>query len=348
MSNLNKNKPKGILREGWYSTVEDYAICGSWNNDGKILVVGDAIGGIYAFEGTSGKLIWEQKQTHGDGLLSLAMHPHQNIFATCGQDGKLLLWNAQNGQLNQEINLGRGWSDNVSWSRDGKWLAVSIARRVHVYRLDGTEAWQSIDQPSTISAIAWSRNNELATACYGRVSFFDGESGEVQQKFEWKGSLVSMAISPDGDVVACGSQDNSVHFWRRSTGEDSMMSGYPGKPAALAFDEKGKFLATGGSSSVTVWNFQGDGPEGTAPGNLEIHIQPITTLSFAHRGVRLASGARDGAVIVWSLDNNGNGDIIGASLVEEVISDLLWRPDGRALASLDAHGGVTVWRIGNE
>ena len=91
----------------------------------------------------------------------------------------------------------------------------------------------------------------------------------------------------------------------------------------------------------------GDGPEGTAPGELEIHIQPITTLSFAHSGVRLASGARDGAVIVWSLGNTGNGDIIGAALVEEVISDVLWRPDGRSLAALDANGGVTVWRVGN-
>ena len=65
------------------------------------------------------------------------------------------------------------------------------------------------------------------TTCYGCVTFFDIPSGEVLQKFEWKGSLISLELSPDGDVVACGSQDNSIHFWRRSTGEDSMMSGYP-------------------------------------------------------------------------------------------------------------------------
>ena len=346
MSRIDKNKPKGLLREGWYATVEDYAICGCWSNDGKILVVGDAIGGLCAFEGTSGILLWEQKNTH-DGLLSMAIHPQQNILATGGQDGKLLFWNVKDGLLSQEIHLGKGWVENVSWSSDGQYLAVSIARRIHVLRVDGSELWKSADHPSTVSAIAWSNNNELATACYGQVAFFDGSSGEISQTFEWKGSLVSMAISPDGNVVACGSQDNSVHFWRRSTGEDSMMSGYPGKPSALAFDAEGKFLATGGSPSVTVWNFQGDGPEGTTPGKLEIHIQPITTLSFAPQGARLASGARDGAVIVWSLDNTGNGNINGAALVEEVISDLLWRPDGRALASLDAHGGVTVWRVGN-
>ena len=62
---------------------------------------------------------------------------------------------------------------------------------------------------------------ELATACYGQVQFLDGVSGNLIQKLEWKGSLVSIALSSDSDVVACGSQDNSVHFWRRSSGNDS-------------------------------------------------------------------------------------------------------------------------------
>jgi len=32
--------------------------------------------------------------------------------------------------------------------------------------------------------------------------------------------------------------------------------------------------------------------------------------------------------------------------VADVVADLLWRPDGRALAALDAQGGVTAWRVG--
>ena len=57
MSSLNQKEPKGLLRSGWSSIVEDYAIVGEWSSDGKILIVGDSIGGLYAFEGTSGRLI---------------------------------------------------------------------------------------------------------------------------------------------------------------------------------------------------------------------------------------------------------------------------------------------------
>ena len=124
-----------------------------------------------------------------------------------------------------------------------------------------------------------------------------------------------------------------------------MMSGYPGKPSALAFDDSGTLLATSGGDMVTVWSFQGGGPEGTRPGVLELHVQPVTTLAFARRGLRLASGGRDGAVVVWSLRRNGEGGPIGAAILADVVAGLYWRPDGRALAALDAGGGVKVWRI---
>lgn len=123
------------------------------------------------------------------------------------------------------------------------------------------------------------------------------------------------------------------------------MSGYPGKPSALAFDHTGTLLATGGGEAVTVWSFQGGGPEGTRPGVLELHVQPVTTLAFAPRGMRLASAARDGAIVVWLLQGGGRGSPVGTARMADLVANLYWRPDGRALAALDARGDVTVWRI---
>ena len=341
---MNVGSPRGVLRRGWSANVDDYAIAGGWTRRGEALVVADAAGGVHAFDGKSGRSAWAG--AHDGGVLAMAIHPRGAAFATAGQDGRVLVWDVVEGQTKQAIDVGGGWVENVAWSPDGQWLAASCSRQVCAYAADGGEAWRSDDHPSTVSAIAWSSAGELATACYGRVTFFDPSTGELRQKLAWKGSLVSMVLSPDGDVVACGSQDNSVHFWRRSTGQDSMMSGYLGKPSALAFDDAGTLLATGGGDTVTVWSFDGGGPEGTRPGVLELHIEPVTTLAFARRALRLASGGRDGAVVVWSLRRNGEGGAVGAAAVTDVVAELYWRPDGRALAALDAQGGVTVWRIG--
>jgi WD40 repeat protein len=348
MSDLKPGISKGVLCLSWSAAVGDYAIAGGWTRGGDVLVVGDAAGDIYGFEGKSGKTLWARRGSHEGGVLAMAIRPDGAAFATAGQDGRVLIWNAAEGQVSEVVELGSGWVENVAWSPDGQWLAASISRRVHVYGADGEEAWRSDEHLSTVSAIAWSSAQELATACYGRVTFFEASSGELRQKLEWKGSLVSMVLSPDGDIVACGSQDNSVHFWRRSTEEDSMMSGYLGKPSALAFDDTGTLLATGGGVDVTVWSFQGRGPEGTRPGVLHIHDQPITTLAFARHGMLLASGARDCGVVVWALQSDGGGDPVGIALVADVVAELYWRPDGCALAALDARGGVTVWRIGSE
>ena len=346
MSDLNADGPAGVLRPGWSAALDDYAIAGGWTLHGETLVVCDAAGGVYAFDGKSGASAWAQQGAHNGGVLAMAIHPSGTAFATAGQDGRVLIWGVE-GQVSHSIDVGRGWVEHVAWSPDGQWLAASCSRQVRAYGADGAEVWRSDDHPSTVSAIAWSSAEELATACYGRVTFFDASTGQIRQMLEWKGSLVSMVLSPDGDTVACGSQDNSVHFWRRSTEQDSMMSGYAGKPSALVFDDSGTLLATGGGKAVTVWSFQGSGPEGTRPGVLEFHVQPVTTLAFARHEMRLASGARDGAVFVWSLQSDGGGDPIGAALVADVVAELYWRPDGRALAALDARGGVTVWRIGS-
>ena len=346
MSDVSTDSPKGVLRRGWSAAVGDYAIAGGWTRGGDALVVGDTAGAVYAFDGKSGASAWARQEAHDGGVLAIAIHPSGTMFATAGQDGRVLVWDVAEGQQRQAIDVDSGWVENVAWSPDGQQLAASCSRQVRTYGAHGQEVWRSDDHPSTVSAIAWSGAGELATACYGRVTFFDASTGELRQKLEWKGSLVSMVLSPDGNIVACGSQDNSVHLWRRSTEQDSMMSGYPGKPSALAFDATGTLLATGGSAVVTVWSFQGDGPEGTLPGVLELHVQPVTTLAFARREMRLASGGRDGAVVVWSLQRDGEGGPIGAAFVAGVVAELYWRPDGRALAALDARGGVTVWRIG--
>ena len=347
MPGLNGDRPRGVLRRGWSAGVGDYAIAGGWTVRGEALVVGDAEGGVYAFDGKSGASAWARPGAHEGGVLAMAVHPSGTAFATAGQDGRVLVWNAAEGQVSQAIDVGSGWVENVAWSPDGQWLAASCSRRVRVYGADGAAVWRSDDHPSTVSAIAWSSAEELATACYGRVAFFDAPTGKLRQKLEWMGSLVSMVLSPDGDIVACGSQDNSVHFWRRSTEQDSMMTGYPAKPSALAFDDTGTLLATGGAEAVTVWSFHGRGPEGTQPGVLEHHVDTVTTLAFARRGMRLASGSRDASVAVWSLGRDGQGDPIGDSPVADVVAALYWRPDGRALAALDAQGGVTAWRVGN-
>jgi len=343
MPNLSAFPPQGMLHEGWSAQADDYALNCGWGANGQTLVVGDVAGGLYAFRADSGELIWTQKDIHQGGLLALSVHPKGDRFATSGQDGSILIWDLNTGQILHSIRPSKSWVEHLSWSNNGQQLAVASGRYVHIFTSDGNEHWKSDEHPSTVSAIFWSKHDELASACYGQVVFYDIKNKQENQKLQWQGSLISMVLNPGGDIVACGSQDNSVHFWRRDTGKDAEMTGYPGKPVQLAFDQSGQFLATGGSDQITVWNFQGDGPEGSLPGQLVLHPEPITSLTFANQGMVLASGSKDGSVFVWLLDKNGDGSPLGGAFVGERISGLQWQPNDSSLAAIDANGGIHVW-----
>ena len=51
---------------GWHSLVNDFAISGGWTFDGNALVICDALGGVYVYEGDSGKQIWSKINAHGN------------------------------------------------------------------------------------------------------------------------------------------------------------------------------------------------------------------------------------------------------------------------------------------
>ena len=102
-------------------------------------------------------------------------------------------------------------------------------------------------------------------------------------------------------------------------------------------------LSTGGGEDITVWSFEGNGPEGTTPGVLEFHKAPISSLAFSHHQRNLASGCREGGVVVWSLGRRGGG--LGCAPVNGSVENVYWRPDCRSLAAIDSEGGITVWRV---
>ena len=89
----NGNTTSEISQSGWNAYVNDYAISGGWNYNGEVLIICDAAGGIYVFDGKSGEVIWSQGQVHEGGILSAAIHPLTDRFATGGQDGKIIIWN---------------------------------------------------------------------------------------------------------------------------------------------------------------------------------------------------------------------------------------------------------------
>ena len=346
MSDLAQGQERaaGALSTAWTATMSDYARALAWSADAQTLAVADASGELRALDAATGQRRWAAQAAHEGDLMALAAHPSAPLLASAGADGALRLWSTQDGRLLHERQLGAAWVTHLAWSPRGDRLAAACGRVAHVFEPTGQPLGQTPPHPATLSALDFDARAQLVTACYGQVCAYD-DSLVPTQRLAWRGSLIAMALSPDGQIVACGSQDQTVHFWRRQTEEDSMMAGYAYKPSALAFDRSSALLATGGGESVTVWCFDGQGPEGTRPGVLTMHTLPVTCLRFAHTLRVLASGARDHGVIVWAMRPDGEGAPAGLGLVAGAVEAVAWSPQDTSLAAIDAQGQVTLWRV---
>lgn len=324
----------------WRIDAGDYVTDAAISYDGVLAAVATGGGTVIVVELATGKERW-RVVAHEQGALSLAFSPREPLLATAGQDGRARLF-APTGDVLAELPGKGGWVEHLAWSPDGRILATSSGRVLRLWTSAGEPRLQTEPHTSTVAGIAWRKDaREVATCCYGGVHVWAIETGAQARQLAWKGSLVSMAWSPDGKVIACGSQDASVHFWRLPSGSDSQMTGYPFKPKTLAWDSASTMLATGGDATITIWKFLGKGPEGKPPQQLQGHKALCTALAFAPKSGRLASGGQDTGILLWE-PHRGSKPVRHAFLDDE-ITKLVWRADGKALLAADTSGSVGLF-----
>jgi WD40 repeat protein len=328
------------LRKAWTVNVGSYAAALSVSHDGFLVAVGTGGGTVSVFDTRSGALCF-QVSAHLGGVLSLQWSPRARVLATAGQDGCARLYDARGNEL-AELPGTAAWVEHVAWAPDGEKLATASGRIVCIWTASGALAWKTDAHESTVTGVAWNRRStELVTACYGGAQLFRVAPEPKTRRFPWRGSLISLAWNPSGSVLACGTQESSVHFWRLSTGQDSEISGFPSKPRALGWDSAGKLLATGGDTIVNVWDFDGDGPEGKPPIELVGHDALCTAVAFHPSEPLLASGSDDMQVLLW--DPRSTSSPIANGSLSETATGLAWALNGSRLIGLDAVGTVQAW-----
>lgn len=349
MSVLNKfvrNKETSSFL--WQKMLEDCIIDLAWSMDGKILVAATVNGPINLFDTKTGSL--ETKLSgHKFGTMSIAWSSDGKEFASSGQDGHIKLWDLLLKEPRFILPGGSAWVEHLAWSPTGKFLASSAGRSLRLWNDNGELLGEYPDHISTITDIIWrpikKANDELlfATSCYGSVQVWSPKSMNVLRKFEWKGSILKMSWSPDGNFLATGDQDSTVHFWIMATGTDLQMWGYPTKVRELSWDPTSRYLATGGGTEVTIWDCSGRGPEGTKPIVLKLHEGLISQLAYQNKGNLLASAAEDGIVAVWNPERNKK------PLVKKhyptSIEKISWSPDDKLLAVGGTNGLLEVIAI---
>lgn len=327
----------------WQNSIGDHVIDLAWSPNGRFLAAAAVSGPVTVWEADSGRPRWLFKG-HGLGTMALSWHPGSHILASGGQDGKVRLWDVEAGRETAVLDGGAAWVEQVAWSdlsKQGRPVLASAAGRVlRFWEEDGTLRREFNDVPSTIAAIAWKPGKRvLAAVAYGGARLYHADQDQPGDVLAWQGSSLALAWSPNGQMLATGDQDSTVHFWYVRQKRDLQMWGYPTKVRELAWDRTSRYLATGGSPDVTIWDCRGrKGPEGSKPQQLRLHEGLLTTLAYQKRGKRLLAGSEDGLLSLWEPAKHSQP--VGVSPLPAGVSMACWSPDDNQIAVGLENGGV--------
>ena len=153
-----------------------------------------------------------------------------------------------------------------------------------------------------------------------------------------KGQVLSVAFSPDGNLVVSGSVDNTMRLWLIEEGRlFRTMQGHTFPFMAVRFSPNGVNLATGSMDGlVRVWQVS----NGTLLRTLKGHAGWVTGLDFSKDGKYLVSGSDDFTVRVWRLSDYKLIQTIDEGMGS--ITSVAFSPDATKLAWSEIDGKVRL------
>ena len=156
---------------------------------------------------------------------------------------------------------------------------------------------------------------------------------------EHKSWVFGVAISPDGQRLASGSQDHTVKVWDASTGQELLtLNGHTDTVWGVAFSPDGQRLASASDDqTVKVW----DASTGQEFLTFTGHTDRVWGVAYSPDGRRLASASLDGTVKVW--DASTGVEFLTLKGHTDIVSGVAYSPDGRRIASASLDRTVKVW-----
>jgi WD40 repeat protein len=162
---------------------------------------------------------------------------------------------------------------------------------------------------------------------------------------EPEAEVLSVAISPNGLMIASGDASGTVRLWDihgKPIGQP--FRGHEHGVLSVAFSPNGRYIVSGSDDyTVRLWDIYGK-PIGQP---FRGHEYRVTSVAFSPDGQTIVSGSLDNTVRLWDLEGNQIGQAFGGH--ESSVTSVAFSPDGQTIVSGSTDTTVRLWDLkGNQ
>ena len=301
---------------------------------------------------------------HTNCVSRLASTPDGEVLISSSYDHTIRYWNPKRSPKSKEdlILNASAIADAERRKKNGAKVPPPIPATVGV--IDSTRSFD--DHQEWILGMELSRDGKtlISGDDGGQVIIRDRESGKVRHRWQVKGWVSTVALSPDEKRACVGERlplvfDSGRHsglkLWDATNGTmvKDLSADFKGQIfSSAAFSSDGKFLAVGRGGEldgtngiVTILEADtGKKVRSLTPG----HLSGLTDLQFHPDGKHLASCGRDTQIRIWEVSTGKMISEVGkgrGGQFKDWIHSISWSADGNWLAAGDMAGAVQVWHF---
>ncbi|KOP27268.1 hypothetical protein AMR41_06940 [Hapalosiphon sp. MRB220] len=194
-----------------------------------------------------------------------------------------------------------------------------------------------LDAANRLQSSIWSSFNSQIqadmSATLGEAVYWTRERNRLEGH---ENIVQNISYSPDGEMFATASFDNTVKLWRPDGSFITTLAGHTQPVMSVSFSPDGQTIASASQDgTVKLWDRNGKYKQ-----TINAHSDGVISVRFSPDSQAIATGSYDQTAKLWSLDGNLLATLQGHN---GAVRQVIFSPDGNRIFTFSEDKTIKLW-----